>query len=223
MADRSASRMGATCAIGGTVLLLVGTALHPMGADPSDAVAAFTEYAADQLWVASHLTQLAGITLMVAALLILARQIEAVSGKSWSRLAAGGAVAGLAVAAVLQAVDGIALKAMVDAWAAAPSAQKEMAFHAAFAVRQVEVGLASMLSLLFGLTVSMYGLALLGDRTYPKWVAWLAVVGGMPTIVAGVVMAYTGFSDITMAINMPVSFLLLVWMFTVGVFMWRRR
>ena len=47
----------------------------------------------------------------------------------------------------LKAVDGVALKVMVDAWAVAPAAQKEAAFYAAFAVRQVEIGLASVLSL----------------------------------------------------------------------------
>ncbi len=118
------------------LLLFVGTYLHPQGADPNQAVAAFTEYAADRLWVASHLLQLAGVALMVGALLFLAQQLEAGSGRAWARIAAGGAIASLAVAAVLQAVDGIALKAMVDAWAAAPEAQKEGAFRAAFAVRQ---------------------------------------------------------------------------------------
>lgn len=114
MVGRGAGKIGAACAIGGAALLVAGTALHPMEADPNNAVTAFAEYAADQLWVASHLTQLAGVTLMVIALLILAQQIEAASGKVWSRLAAGGAVASLAAAAALQAVDGIALKAMVD-------------------------------------------------------------------------------------------------------------
>ena len=38
----------------------------------------------------------------------------------------------------------------------------------------------------------------------------------------GVVMAYTGFPGLAMAINMPVSSLLLVWMLTVGVCLWRR-
>ena len=128
----------------------------------------------------------------------------------------------LAVAAALQAVDGVALKVMVDAWAAAPAAQKEGVFHAAFAVRQVEVGLASMLSLLSGLTVTVYGGALLVDRTYPKWLGGLAIGGGVPTAAAGIVMAYTGFSGLAMAINMPASSLLLGWMFTLGVFMWRR-
>ena len=159
---------------------------------------------------------------MVAALLFLAQQLESVSGTGWSRLAAGGAIASLAVATALQAVDGIALKTMVDAWAAAPAVQKEVAFHAAFAVRQVEIGLASLLSLLFGLTVTVYGVALLVDHTYPKWVGGLAIMGGVPTMVAGVVMAYTGFSGLAMAINMPASSLLLVWMLTVGVCLWRR-
>ena len=156
----SASRIGATCAIAGSVLLVIGTSLHPMQADPNEVVAAFTEYAADRLWIANHLTQFAGVALTVAALLCLAQQLEAADGRGWSRLAAGGAIASLAVATALQAVDGIALKAMVDSWAMAPATHKEIASHAAFAVRQVEVGFASTLSLVFGLTVTVYGVAM---------------------------------------------------------------
>lgn len=222
MLYRSGSRIGATCAIAGSVLLFVGTYLHPQEADPNDPVAAFTEYAADHLWVSSHLMQLAGVALIVAALLFLAQQLESIGGRGLIRIASGGAIASLAVATALQAVDGIALKRMVDAWAAAPVAQKEAAFHAAFAVRQVEIGLASMLSLLFGLTVTIYAVALLVDRTYPKWMGGLAILGGMPIAVAGIVMAYTGFSGVAMAINMPASSILLIWMLVLGMFMWRR-
>ena len=110
----------------------------------------------------------------------------------------------------------------VDAWTAAPAAQKEGLFHAAFAVRQIEIGLASMVSLSMGLTAAMYGEALLVDQTYPKWVGGLALIGGVPTMVAGVVIAYTGFSGLAMAINMPANFLLLVWMLILGGCMWRR-
>lgn len=80
MLDGRENRIGATCAMSGSVLLLIGTSLHPMEADPHDSVAAFTEYAADHLWVASHLTQLVGVTLMVATLLILTKQLETESG-----------------------------------------------------------------------------------------------------------------------------------------------
>jgi hypothetical protein len=222
MVFRRESRIGATCAIAGSGVLFIGTALHPLDADPNEAVAAFTEYAADHLWVASHLMQLLGVALMVAALLFLAHQMEAASRTGWARIAAAGAIASLAVATALQAVDGVALKVLVDAWAAAPATQKDGAFHAAFAVRQVEIGLASMLSLVLGLTVIVYGVALRVDHTYPRWVGGLALVGGVPTMVAGIMMAYTGFSRLAMALSMPASFLLLVWMLLLGGCMWRR-
>ena len=222
MQMRNASRVGATCAIAGAALLFIGTYLHPMGADPNDPAAAFAEYAGDRLWIASHLVQLAGVGAMVAALLFLAGQLEARRQSNVVRIAAAGAVVSLALAAALQAVDGIALKSMVDAWAAAPASEKEGVFHAAFAVRQLEIGLASMMSLSLGLTAVTFGVALLGDDIYPRWIAGLAIAGGVPTVVAGLVIAYTGFSELAMAINMPGNLLLLVWMLVLGGFMWRR-
>ena len=217
----SESRIAAICAIVGSLLFFVGTFLHPMHADPNDVLAAFTEYAADRLWIISHLVQLAGVALAMGALLFLAQQLEAGNSARWTRIAAGGAIASLAVTAALQAVDGIALKTIVDIWAAAPAAQKETAFYAAFAVRQVEIGLAAALSLLFGLTVTVYGVALLVDHAYPQWLGGLGIAGGVPTIVAGIVMAFTGFSGLAMAISMPVGSLVLVWMLTLGICMWR--
>ena len=220
---RDIRKVGAMCAIGGASVLFIGTYLHPMRADPNDTVTAFTEYAADPVWIVSHLTQLVGVILMVVALLFLAQELECAGGKGWSHIATGGAIASLGVAAVLQAVDGIALKHMVDAWAVAPASQKEVTFQAALAVRQVEIGLASMGNLLFGLTVICYGMALLGDGTYPKWMSGLAIVGGVATAIAGGMIAYTGFSGPAMAINMPASSILLVWMLSLGVLMWRRK
>ena len=222
MRSRTESRVAAICAIAGSVLLFAGTSLHPMGADPNEAVAAFTEYAADHGWIATHLMQLAGVALMLAALSFLTQELEAGPGRSAARIAAGGAIASLALAAALQAVDGIALKSMVDAWARAPAAEKETALRAAFAVRQIEIGLASMSSLSFGLTATISGVALLADQTYPKWFAVLAILGGGPTAIAGVVMAYTGFSGLTMAINMPANLVLLLWMLALGGLLWRR-
>ena len=69
-------KFGAVSGVLGAVLLFAGTSLHPMQADPNDPVAAFSEYAADRHWVTSHLTQLAGVTLIVGALLVLARELE---------------------------------------------------------------------------------------------------------------------------------------------------
>ena len=63
------ARVGSIAAIAGAVLLLVGTYLHPLGADPNVPVAAFTEYAADRHWVASHLMQLGSITSLLFGVL----------------------------------------------------------------------------------------------------------------------------------------------------------
>ena len=218
----SASRVGAICSILGVGLLVIGTYLHPMEADPNVPAAAFMEYAADTLWVASHLTQLVGVALMVVALLLFADNLKSRGGSKVAKIAATGAITSLALAAALQAVDGIALKAMVDAWAAAPELQRDGIFPAVFAVRQLEIGLASMFSISMGFTATMFGIALIAETAYPKWFGCLAIIGGLPTGGAGIAIAYTGFSELSMAINMPANSLLLIWMLVLGGFMWRQ-
>ena len=222
MPNSSENRIGAICSVSGSLLLFVGTFLHPSEADPNEPIAAFTEYAADQLWVVSHLTQFAGIASMVTALLLVVHQMELSRG--WAQIAKGGLIASLALAAALQAIDGIALKAIVDRWAAAPpiQIQKEGLFYAAYAVRQVEIGLAALSSLLFGITVTVCGIALLVDRTYPQWLGRFAIVASVPFALSGIVMAFTGFSQSAMILTMPASSVLLIWMLLLGTVMWRQ-
>jgi hypothetical protein len=209
-------------AIGGAILLFAGTWLHPMQADPNVPLAVFIEYAADRNWVASHLMQLSGVALMVTALVLLSRIMAGGTAHAAAYLGSCGAIASLAVASALQAVDGVALKSMVSAWAAAPAHEKKMLFSAAFAVRQIEIGLASMTALLSGWTISIYGIALLRDLRFPKLLGMVGVAGGVATAIAGVVMAYTGFSDLAMDINLPANSLVLCWMIALGVYVWRK-
>jgi hypothetical protein len=221
MSERNTYKLCAVAAIAGAFTLFGGTLWHPAKADPNDPMTAFAEYAANRPWVASHLMQLFGIILIVAALVLLAQRLAADGGASWAAVGVAGAVASLAVAAVLQAVDGIALKLMVDRWVAASAADKDMLFVAALAVRQIEIGLATIFSLLMGLTATLYGVALASDRSFPKWLGGLALLGGVPIAAAGIVIAYTGFSATAMTLNMSGSSLLLVWLILVGVGLWR--
>jgi hypothetical protein len=210
------------CAFFGGVLLGIGTSMHPMQADPNNAVAAFTEYAAHRDWMASHLLQFAGIVLLIAFMLLLVRQLQG-STASLRLLAVGGAIASLAAAAAWQAIDGLALKATVDVWAgAATEAEKNVAFSSALAVRQIEIELASLLAVLFGATTAVYGVLLYADGRYPNWIGGVAVAGGIGFAAGGVVMAYTGFSSTAMDIQMPASLLLLTWIVAVAAILWRR-
>ena len=111
----------------------------------------------------------------------------------WAVLGMMGAVACTALAGALQAVDGIALKAMVNSWAAAHEPEKAMLFQPACGVRQIEIGFASITGLLSGLTLTIYGIAFLIDRRFSRWIG-VRQVGGAPLAVGGVVTAYTGFS-----------------------------
>ena len=213
-------RVGAACAFIGCVLLGIGTSMHPMQADPNNAAAAFAEYAADQRWVAGHLLQFAGAALLLGFMLILSRQLRARSGMR--QVATGGAIASLAVVAVLQAVDGVALKATVDAWAAAPAADKPAAFSAAFAVRQIEIGVAALLSLLFGATSALFGLLLHGDGRYPRWIGGAAFAGGAGFAASGFALARGGFTSFVLNLQMPASLMVLAWVVGVAALHWRR-
>jgi hypothetical protein len=207
----------------GSVTLFVATLLHPMSADPNDPLAAFAEYAADRLWVASHLGQFLGVVLIGVALLALGRSLtNGPRVEACVTIGAAGTIASVATAAVLQAVDGVALKVMVDRWAGSPTEQKDAVFWAAYGVRQVEVGVASLLTLLLGLTISSYALALLSCAVYPRWLGYVGLLGASGLIAAGVVQAYSGFSPIAMNVSMPSSAVLLLWLIAVGVVMWRR-
>ena len=108
----------------GPLVLFVSTLMHPLEADPNDAVAAFTEYAADRLWVGTHLGQFLGVAIIVAALVMLSRSLGEGKTAAWLRIGLAGAIATLAATAVLQAVDGVALKFMVDRWVGAPPEQQ---------------------------------------------------------------------------------------------------
>lgn len=212
-----ASRMGPLAAISGAVLLLVGTYLHPSSADPNIPSEAFAEYAAARGWVTIHLLQLLGVILIVTALVLLSRQLADGPAGEWATLGMAGAIGSLAVASALQAVDGIALKVMVDSWAGAPEPEKITRFQAAFAVRRIEIGLASMTGLLFGLTALIFGIALWLDRRLPRWMGVVAIVGGPAVAAAGVLFAYMGFSRLAMDINMPSSSLLILWLILMGI------
>ncbi len=89
-------------------------------------------------------------------------------------------------------------------------------------MRQIEIGLASLLSILFGATAALYGLLLYGDGRYPTWIGSIAVAGGIGFAAGGVALAYGGFSPTAMNIQMPASLLVLTWIVAVAAILWRR-
>ena len=218
---RSLARIGTIANFIGVVLLIAATLLHPLDSDPADAPAAFAEYAADPHYVWTHLGQFAGFSGLSIGLVAFAGTFETGRAAAWAQIGAAGAVASIAVAAALQAVDGVALKAMVDRWATATPEARLLAFEAALAVRWIEIGLAGFLCVLSGLSVLAFGMAILSGARYPAWLGMVGVLDGLGMVAAGAGQASMGFSGLAMTLSMASSSAFLLRAVLVGVLMWR--
>jgi hypothetical protein len=222
LSEEHLSRVGGASAIVGVVVLFVATMFHPMDAQPGNAPAAFAEYALDRHWVATHLGQLLGFVLIASGFVALSWKLRTGRAGAWALLAGLSAVASVSLAGALQAVDGVALKFMVDRWAEAESG-REVVFEAVFGVRQIEVGLASLLGMFFGLTVLLYGVALLLSPLGPGWLGVFGVLAGAVTLNSSIMQAHAGFSDIAQTMNISSTLLVLIWSVCVGVYLLRQR
>jgi hypothetical protein len=143
MTERALLRLSASLLLAGSILLQVVTAFHPSREDPNDHPAVFAEYADAGAWEAVHFGQFGAALIVVAGLVVLYRVLDVSAGARLpvlAQLALAGAIATAAAVAVLQAIDGVALKQAVDSWASASGAGKANAFHDAEVVRWTEWG-----------------------------------------------------------------------------------
>jgi len=182
--------------LSGATLVAAGTWLHPTNADPNDSLAAFTEYAETHRasWVASHLIQLGGLVAILLVIVLLTRALAVAPRSGLALVTTTAAAATIAVAAVLQAVDGVALKASVDRWADATQPEKPSLFAASLAVRDVEIGLAALSSLLLGFTTLAFGLAIWRASDGRHIVEFLLLAASAILAVGGAIIAVDGFS-----------------------------
>jgi hypothetical protein len=221
--DAITARPGAVALPLGVVLIAISEVFHPQREDPMDNPAVFAEYANSDAWTTVHLGQYFGFLLILGGLVALCYSISSRPGLGAGLAPFGLAAAGTTAASytVLQAVDGIALKRAVDAWASAPADQETAAFAAAEAVRWTEMGMNALSNFLTGLTLLLIGVAIAFGGVYPRWTGWMAAASGLAFAYNGVVeVAYEGFVP---SIVKPVGILLLaVWAFIMAALMWRK-
>ena len=223
-ATRRYYSVGAASGVLGVVFLMLGTALHPVPADGNDAAVAFGVYAevSRSVWLAAHLLPLVGITGMVLAMVLLSRAVATTgTGRLWARLTEVTGAVAIAVTAVLQAVDGVALKAIVDMWAHASAADRSALFAAAQAVRQVEIGMDAVFSLGLAMTTLAFAVVLWEARRAGRVLAGVSLATAATAAVAGVLLGLQGFSAAAMNAGMASGLLGMV--LTVAAAAWVRR
>ncbi|HEX5703399.1 MAG TPA: hypothetical protein VFX97_09400 [Pyrinomonadaceae bacterium] len=215
--------LAALAAVIGSLAYVAVTLLHPGGVG-NDHPAIFRHYATSQTWVAIHLAQLAAIVAGLFGIAGLAASMLRLQskGRVLALLALGLALAGIPIAAVLQAADGIALKRAVDVWVADGGIVGSASFAAARAIRWFEEGVNSILGLTMGWTVILAGAAMARGAVYPRWLGWIGVVIGIGVLIGAILVAETGFSPTAQVWVLARNPAFWIWTAVAGVLMWRR-
>src|SRR6478672_5177061 len=117
-------RLAATLGFIGLLVYTITSLAHPNGGPTYEAT--FASYAAGANWTAVHLGQFIGMAGLLAGLVVLfyALNLEAGAARWLGVFGALATAVALALAALVYAVDGVALKQAVDAWANAPAAEQ---------------------------------------------------------------------------------------------------
>jgi hypothetical protein len=235
--ERPMLRMGSVAFIAGLVIAVVSTfGFHPTGEDLMNNPVIFAVYAEDDLWIASHIGQFAGILLIFAGgFVALFRLLARSESSTASALAWFGLVTAILAASaftILQAVDGVALKIAVDTWYAIPPSapagdgggeeEKAIALRVAEGVRWTEWGLQAYYRILQGAVALIFGVAIAKSALLARWIGAVGIAAGVVTIAAGVVVAYVGFSSVRDPVVNVSTFTLYPWIIILGIFMWRK-
>ena len=190
-------RLSAILLFLGILISFAAGTYHPDHAPANDHTAAFLEYANEATWTATHLGQFAGMAVLTAGLIVLYSALDLSTNKSgWAgRLGLYLVVVSLALYAVLQAVDGVALKQAVDAWANAPEAEKAVRFASAEAIRWLEWAVRSYQSFVLGLSFLLYAIAITWTARVPRPIGYLMAISGLAYLAQGWILGTEGFSE----------------------------
>ena len=191
--DRGLLKLAGGLLLGGFLaLFVVTTAFHPSH-DENNHPVIFGKYDQSDAWVTVHFGQFAAVMIALAGFVVLHHVLEA-RGRTpiLARLAIASTIATAAVWAVLQAIDGVALKEATEAWAAASAPEKAARFGDAEAVRWAEWGLQSYFRLLLGATFILFGTAAARAGVVNRAIAGVAILAGSAYAGIGVAVGHSG-------------------------------
>ena len=225
MQERTLLQIGAVSLIVGFVLTIVHVALIVVDAplsDPGDTEAFLQSIVDSSIWAGIHVLVLVPFLLGVGGLLALYRSITGEPGAALAQLGFAAALMGGAISSVSVAIlGGSAMKELADAWAAA--ADKEVPFAVAEATILVSFDIGSWGNLIFyGVAPILYGLAIALTGLYPKWLGWVAVVGGVGGVLIQMVQFSQGVSQVTSTVYVASFLVVTLWLVVMGVLMWRK-
>ena len=221
MLDRSVLRWGGLAAVVGSVIAFVFNLLHPRSsAAPGNVEAELELVAGSDIWLFDHYMLAWAIGLSVTGLIAIGWSLREGPSASWGRFALAHAIAGGVVGFVTVLVDGMGQKSVATAWAANPGPET---LAAATAVSEVSVALFTGLAgSLFGFAPIFFGIALLADDGYAKWLGWLPIASGTLGVIVSSMQFLGGLSNLSANFLFPIASLAFtVWIAIMGWRLWK--
>lgn len=221
--DRKMFRVAAGCALAGTVIGLPAGLAHPRP-DPDSPTSFLEEIEATGMWLEIHMLAILSYLLLFVTLIGIYRSIKSDRGRLFAVPGLGFAVAGLAFTMAWFAIDGVAVQNITHDYWDASGADRETVFLVANAVEDVIFGFFSGSWIFFwGVPLICFGAAVLVDELHPRWLGWWGLVGGVSCFLTGVAQLYTERDFLVTDVFVPVSSTIAgVWIFAMGVWLWRR-
>ena len=213
-------RVGAVCAIVGTIGYLVAFLLH--GDLPDQTTESLLTFIAERPWAFHHLVISLCFLLWLAGLSGLAYSLT--PGTAWvlGRLGQGSALLGMAVLLWHYNIDGPALEQVADAWAASDGAEKATHLERGTILATATSAMFPLyVALLLGLPFVLFGLAVVYSDDYPSWLGWIATAAGALAFAVGAT-NFAGFDALPMNLFVASVLVLDIWMIAIGRLMWRR-
>jgi len=219
--NRRSLRLPAALLLAGQLLYVIVTLFHT-GGEANDHHAIFAAYADSSIWTAVHATQFFCMAIFLAGLVALFDALDVETGlpRVMSRLGIAATTAALALCGGVLAVDGVALKQAVNAWATAPEAEKATRFASAETMRWLEWGTRSYENFTIALAVLLAAAVVLRAKI-SRPIAFAIGLAGITYVVQGWTAGGEGFSSPdTIAIVLS-EVLNAVWMIWLLVAAWR--
>jgi hypothetical protein len=230
--ERPMLQMGSVAFIAGIVIIIVSTLFHASSEDLTNHLIVFAVYAESDLWIGAHIGQFAGVMLVFAGgfvalfRLLVGSESSAASALAWLGFAV--TIMAASTFAILQAVDGIALKRAVDSWynttiasSSAATEEKAIAFRVAEGIRWIEIGINSINRIIQGAVAIIFGVAIAKSALLSRWIGGVGIFAGVATVIAGVGVAYVGFAPLPIVGDMA-TITTFAWVVILGIFMWRK-
>jgi hypothetical protein len=217
-------KIGGACAIFGAVVSVaagVGFGNLTTGAE--------TEHVFNQIamrpswfWPLVHLGFMLGAILWVWAFVALADSFERGLSHAFGLMGGAVIIIGAAVHIVDSSIDGFGLSALAQEWQNSPSSEQMNLLREGHSLLRILGGTwAGVLCYFHGIPFILTGFAVVYSRRYPARLGWVGVVGGLGSLLAGVLM-FVGVSFIPRWSFIIFAVIVSVWMVAMGLLMWRR-